>query len=96
MIKCPLPLPHHPLLKKKKKNLVFHKIHKKQVICRSDHKAAKILWKDSVFKKMEAYSFSKKRYFCKYTTLVVINNNLWKLRKKKKETKYNAIIQYGR
>ena len=43
------------------------------------------------FKKMEAYGFSKKLYFCKYAALVVINTNLWKLKKKN----LNIMQQYN-
>ena len=44
---------------KKTKNLDV--LHKTQVICSSDHRAAKIFVKDSVFVKMQAYSFSKEQ-----------------------------------
>ena len=62
-------------------------LHKKQTVSGSDHKSAKIFVNinNSCFCRVPTSGC-----FCKYSTSLVLNNNLWKLKKQKH--KYNAMI----
>ena len=76
--------PFHP---KKYSKSTTKVLHKKQIISGSGHKTAKIfvnINNGCVCRVPTSGSF------CKYSTSLVLNNNLWELKKKKH--KYNAII----
>ena len=79
MIKSPLP-------PKKNSKSTTKVLRKKLVISGSDQKVAKIFVNinNSCFCRVPTSDC-----FCKYSTLLVLNNNLWKLYK---NIKYNAMI----
>ena len=80
MIKSPL----HPRKYSKSNTEVLQK---KQINSGSDHKTAKL------FVNINNCCFCRvptSGCFCKYSTSLVLNNNLWKLKKQK--NKYNAMI----
>ena len=78
--------PSHQKKKEKHSKSATEGLHKKLIISGSDHKTAKIFVNvnNSCFCRVPPSGC-----ICKYSTSLVLNNNLWKFQNKRK---YNAII----